>query len=103
MLHNLLEEYEQVMAMNASSEKYFNYRVMASKLPSSFTQVCVDGNLLSQITIGGEAGVQVSPMFPFHVNASLLHGAICTKCILSGFVSSINVKSSFIVDTDDYM
>ncbi|RCH84382.1 hypothetical protein CU097_007136 [Rhizopus azygosporus] len=99
----LLEEYEQVMAMSASSEKYFNYGIMASKLPSTFKQVYVDGNLLSGITIGGKAGVQVSPMFPFHLNASLLHGAICTKCILSEFVSSMELDFKLIDDTDDYM
>ncbi|CEG84391.1 hypothetical protein RMATCC62417_18200 [Rhizopus microsporus] len=100
---DLLEEYEQAMAMNTSSEKYFNYGVMASKLPSTFKQVCVDGNLLSGITIGEEAGVQASAVFPFHVNASLLHGAICTKCILSEFVSSIELDFTLIDDTDDYM
>ncbi|PHZ17243.1 uncharacterized protein RHIMIDRAFT_288181 [Rhizopus microsporus ATCC 52813] len=100
---DLLEEYEQAMAMNTSSEKYFNYRVMASKLPSTFKQVCVDDNLLSGVTIGGEAGVQVAPMFPFHLSASLLRGAICTKCILSEFVSSMKLDFTLIDDTDGYM
>ncbi|CEG84365.1 hypothetical protein RMATCC62417_18179 [Rhizopus microsporus] len=103
MSYNLLEECEKTMVMNTSSQKYFGYEVMASRLPLTFKQVCVEGNLLSGITIGAEAGVQVSPMFPFELNASLLHGAICTKCILSEFMSSMKLDFKLIDDTDDYM
>lgn len=103
MSQDLLEEYNQAMVMNASSEKYFGYEVMARKLPSTFKQVCVDGNLLSGITVGGEAGVEVWPMFPFELNASLLHAAIGAKCILSEFVSSKKLDFKLIDDTDEYM
>ncbi|CAO3670390.1 unnamed protein product [Rhizopus microsporus] len=103
MSHNLLEEYNKAMTANASSEKYFGYQVLASKLPSTFKQVCVDGNLLSGITVGGEAGVEVSPMFPFELNASLLHAAIGAKCILSEFVSLKKLEFKLINDTDEYM
>ncbi|ORE11948.1 hypothetical protein BCV72DRAFT_196988 [Rhizopus microsporus var. microsporus] len=103
MSHNLLEEYNKAMTANASSEKYFGYQVLASKLPLTFKQVCVDGNLLSGITVGGEAGVEVSPMFPFELNASLLHAAIGAKCILSEFVSLKKLEFKLINDTDEYM
>ncbi|ORE08718.1 hypothetical protein BCV72DRAFT_323094 [Rhizopus microsporus var. microsporus] len=103
MSYSLLEECEQAMVMNASSQKYFGYEVMASKLPSIFKQVRVNGNLLSGVTIDGEAGVELSPIFPFELNASLLHGALCTKCILSEFVSLMKLDFKLIDDTDDYV
>lgn len=72
MSHELLEEYNQAMVMNAFLEKYFAYGIMTSKWPSAFKQVCIDGNLLAEITVYGEAAVQVSPMFPLHLYISFL-------------------------------
>ncbi|ORE00894.1 hypothetical protein BCV72DRAFT_246342 [Rhizopus microsporus var. microsporus] len=102
MSHDLLEEYKQIMVMDASSKKHFGHNVMASKLLSTFKQMCFDGNLLIGIAVGGETGVQVSSMFPFHLNASLLHGTICSKCTFDEFVS-MKLDFKIVNDMDDRM
>ncbi|KAG0949484.1 hypothetical protein G6F32_005474 [Rhizopus arrhizus] len=103
MSSNLLDEYHKAINMFGTSELHFNYSVAARGFPTTFKEVCVDGNVIRGITIGGEAGVEVHPMFPFTFDASLLHAAITTKCIIDEAITVKKLAYKTIDDTFDFM
>ncbi|CEP11462.1 hypothetical protein [Parasitella parasitica] len=83
----LLREYEKAERWYKTSEKYLSYSTIATQFPQTFKSVCLKGDLSKGITLGGEAGVSVEPMFPFTPYSPLHHSAIVSKCMLSEYVS----------------
>lgn len=100
---NLLHEYEKAERAYKESERHLNYGTLVSQYPETFKSVCMEGNLLAGITLGGEAGVSVSPMFPFVPYSPLHHAAIVSKCILAEYVAKNNLKYTPISKPEEFM
>jgi hypothetical protein len=100
---NLLHEYEKAEKAFKDSERHMNYSTLVTQYPETFKNVCMEGNLLAGITLGGEAGVSVSPMFPFAPYSPLHHAAIATKCILAEYVAKNNLKYTPISKLEEFM
>lgn len=99
----LLREYEKAERWYRTSEKYLSFSTMAIQFPQTFKRVCIEGDLSTGITLGGEAGVTVEPMFPFTPYSPLHHAAIVSKCMLSEYVSIKKLDYSPISQPDEYM
>lgn len=100
---NLLHEFEKAERAYKDSERHMSFSTLVSHYPETFKNVCMEGNLLAGITLGGEAGVSVGPMFPFVPYAPLHHAAIVSKCILSEYVSKNNLKYMPISKPEEFM
>ncbi|EPB85343.1 hypothetical protein HMPREF1544_07886 [Mucor circinelloides 1006PhL] len=99
----LLREYEKAERWYRTSEKYLSYGTMATQFPQTFKHVCIEGDLSAGITLGGEAGVSVEPMFPFTPYSPLHHAAIVSKCMLSEYVRTKKFDYSPISQPEEYM
>jgi hypothetical protein len=99
----LLREYEKAEKWYHTSEKYLTFSTMATQFPITFQNVCVEGNLQAGITLGGEAGISVEPMFPFTPYSPLHHAAIVSKCMLSEYVTKKKLKYLPISQPEEYM
>ena len=99
----LLREYEKAERWYRTSEKYLSFSTMATQFPQTFKRVCIEGDLSAGVTLGGEAGVTVEPMFPFTPYSPLHHAAIVSKCMLSEYVSIKKLDYSPISQPDEYM
>lgn len=100
---NLLNEYEKAERAYKESDRFMSYSTLVTEYPETFRNVCMEGNLLAGITLGGEAGVSVSPMFPFAPYSPLHHAAIVAKCILAEFVFKNKLNYTPISKCDDFM
>ena len=100
---NLLHEYEKAERAYKDSEKHLTYATLVTKYPETFKNVCMEGNLLTGITLGGEAGVSVGPMFPFTPYSPLHHAAIVSKCILSEYVTKNALNYTPISQPEEFM
>lgn len=100
---NLLHEYEKAERAYKESERYMGFSTLVTQYPTTFRNVCTEGNLLAGITLGGEAGVSVTPMFPFSPYSPLHHAAIVAKCILAEYVTKNNLKYTPISKFDEFM
>lgn len=103
MTEGLLREHEKAEKCYKESEKYMTFGKVASQFPGTFKDVCIDGNILAGITLGGEAGVSVGPMFPFTPYSPLHHAAIVSKCILNEYVTKNNLNYSPISKPEEFM
>ncbi|CAO3684834.1 unnamed protein product [Rhizopus stolonifer] len=103
MSSNLLNEYHKALNMYAASESLLSFFVVSKELPQSFQEVCFEGNLLRGIVIGGEAGTEFSPSFPFTFHDKVLHAAIVAKCFLNEIVNKSHLEYQEIKNTEDYM
>ncbi|KAI9280657.1 hypothetical protein BY458DRAFT_499967 [Sporodiniella umbellata] len=103
MSSNLLSEHSKAKQMYRSSEKNFSLAIVHKTLPGSIKEVCFDGNVSKGIVIGGEAGTEFLPSFPFAINDNVLHAAIVTKCFLSDIVTTNNISYQEIKDVADFM
>ncbi|KAL9551611.1 hypothetical protein MBANPS3_004165 [Mucor bainieri] len=103
MTEGLLREHEKAEKCYKESEAYMTFGKMASQFPGTFKDVCIDGNILAGITLGGEAGVSVGPMFPFTPYSPLHHAAIVSKCILNEYVTKNNLNYSPISKPEEFM
>ncbi|CAO0797546.1 unnamed protein product [Mucor circinelloides] len=103
MTEGLLREHEKAEKCYKESEKYMTFGKVASQFPGTFKDVCIDGNILAGITLGGEAGVSVGPMFPFTPYSPLHHAAIVSKCILNEYVTKNNLSYSPITKPEEFM
>ncbi|KAI8639999.1 hypothetical protein BD408DRAFT_445523 [Parasitella parasitica] len=99
----LLREYEKAERWYRTSEKYLSYGTIATQFPQTFKRVCIEGDLSTGITLGGEAGVSVEPMFPFTPYSPLHHAAIVSKCMLSEYVCIKKLDYSPISQPEEYM
>ncbi|KAL9541370.1 hypothetical protein MBANPS3_009165 [Mucor bainieri] len=99
----LLREYEKAERWYRTSEKYLSYGTMATQFPQTFKHVCIEGDLSAGITLGGEAGVSVEPMFPFTPYSPLHHAAIVSKCMLSEYVRTKKFDYTPISQPEEYM
>ncbi|CAO3648857.1 unnamed protein product [Mucor fragilis] len=99
----LLREYEKAERWYRTSEKYLSYGTMAMQFPQTFKHVCIEGDLSAGITLGGEAGVSVEPMFPFTPYSPLHHAAIVSKCMLSEYVHAKKLDYTPILQPEEYM
>ncbi|GAN02410.1 hypothetical protein MAM1_0021d01853 [Mucor ambiguus] len=99
----LLREYEKAERWYRTSEKYLSYGTMATRFPLTFKQVCIEGDLSAGITLGGEAGVSVEPMFPFTPYSPLHHAAIVSKCMISEYVRNKKFDYTPISQPKEYM
>ncbi|KAK4511060.1 MFS domain-containing protein [Mucor velutinosus] len=100
---SLLREYEKAERWYRTSEKYLSYGTMATQFPQTFKHVCMEGDLSAGITLGGEAGVSVEPMFPFTPYSPLHHAAIVSKCMLSEYVRTKKFDYTPISQPEEYM
>lgn len=103
MTEGLLREHEKAEKCYKESEKYMTFGKVASQFPGTFKDVCIDGNILAGITLGGEAGVSVGPMFPFTPYSPLHHAAIVSKCILNEYVTKNNLSYTPITKPEEFM
>ncbi|CEP12804.1 hypothetical protein [Parasitella parasitica] len=103
MTDGLLREHEKAERCYKESEKHMTFGKVASQFPATFKDVCVEGNILAGITLGGEAGVSVAPMFPFTPYSPLHHAAIVSKCILSEYVAKNNLSYCPITKPEEFM
>ena len=101
MTEGLLREHEKAGRYYLDSEEYMTYGKLASYFPQTFKNVCIDGNISTGITLGGEADGSVGPMFPFTPYSPLHHAAIVSKCILNEYVTKKKLDYSPISYTDD--
>lgn len=99
----LLREYEKAERWYRTSEKYLSYCTMAKQFPETFKHVCIEGDLTAGITLGGEAGVKVEPMFPFTPYSPLHHAAIVSKCMLNEYVSMKKLDYTPISQPEEYI
>lgn len=100
---NLLHEYEKAERAYKDSERHMSYSTLVTKFPETFRNVCTQGNLLAGITLGGEAGVTVNPMYPFAPYSPLHHAAIVAKCILAEYVAKNHLKYTPISNPEEFM
>ncbi|KAI8084326.1 uncharacterized protein B0P05DRAFT_535107 [Gilbertella persicaria] len=100
---NLLQEYVKAERWYRISERNFTYQTMITEFPQAFQDVCVQGNVSAGISIGGEAGVSIEPMFPFTPYSSLHHAAIVSKCMLNEFVKQKKLDYQPIFKPEEFM
>jgi hypothetical protein len=103
MTEGLLREHEKAERCYVDSERFFTYGTIATQFPETFKNVCIHGNVLAGIMLGGEAGVSVGPMFPFTPYSPLHHAAIASKCILSEYVTKNNLRYTPISNPEEFM
>ncbi|KAI8879101.1 hypothetical protein K501DRAFT_194335, partial [Backusella circina FSU 941] len=103
-VQTLMSCYDRAQRLMRDSEKVLNCASLQSLYPETFRKVCIEGDLSSGITLGGEAGVTVSPLYPFTpYTTQLNHAAIAAKCLLAEYVDKNNIKYEVITDVKDFM
>ena len=100
---SIFREFERADRWYRVSEQHFNYASMTTDFPQTFQQVCVEGNLLAGISIGGEAGISLEPMFPFTPYSPLHHAAIVSKCMLKEFVQQKKLEHQPILKPEEFV
>jgi hypothetical protein len=100
----LMSCYDRAQRLMRDSEKVLNYAAFQAEYPLTFKRVCIDGDLSTGINVGGEAGVTVTPLYPFApYTTQLNHAAIAAKCLLSEFVEKNGIKYEVIKDVENIM
>ncbi|KAI8387400.1 hypothetical protein BD560DRAFT_443276 [Blakeslea trispora] len=98
---SIFREFERGERWYRMSEQHFTYASMIADFPQTFQHVCLDGDVLAGISVGGEAGVSLEPMFPFAPYSPLHHAAIVSKCMLREFIQQKKLDYQPIVKPEE--
>lgn len=96
----ILQEFTSAEKWFQDSEKYFSYPAFIEEYPETYQNVCLRGDVSAGITVGGEAGVEIGPMFPFMSSVPIHLAAIVTKCILAEYIKKNNIPFKPIDESD---
>ncbi|ORZ00335.1 hypothetical protein BCR43DRAFT_137345 [Syncephalastrum racemosum] len=98
-----LQDYEMAYSALREADRILSYDGIRQTFPKTFEAICVQGDLRSGITLGGEAGVSTEPMFPLSPFSRLHHAAIMVKACVHEYLKANNVSYSFITDYAEFM